>query len=76
MYKVEFVKTPSGPDAPVLHSELALTKSVEEAKDFADTHLPAVKAKFGANSYRIVDENNIRIAIGPEGYRDGGKPKG
>lgn len=65
MFKIEFVATPIGLETPVLHSELALTKSLEEAKDFADTHLSAVKAKYGANGYRIRDENNVQVAIGP-----------
>ena len=65
MYKVEFVATRSSAVAAVVHAELALTRSLEEAKDLADTHLPAIKAKYGATGYRIIDENNT-VVTGPK----------
>jgi hypothetical protein len=70
MYIIEYVSSPIGSDTPALHIELALGTTVEEAKDQADTHLRAAMAKFGARGYRILGEGNIRVAIGPEKYRE------
>lgn len=65
MFKIEFIAEPAGSNASIVHSELALTKSIEEARDFADTHLSAVKAKYGAGGYRIRNESNVEVASGP-----------
>ena len=65
MFKIEYFTIRFGPDAPEAHSELALTKSVEEAIDQAEAHLDGVRAKFGANGYRVVDEENHKVANGP-----------
>ena len=65
MFKIEYFVTRLGFDAPEVHSELALTKSVEEAIDQAESHLSQVRAKFGADGYRIVDEDKHRVATGP-----------
>jgi hypothetical protein len=70
MYIIEYVAMPIGLEPPALFSELALGSTAEEAKDQADTHLPAVMAKYGARGYRILDRNKQRVAIGPEGFRD------
>jgi len=64
MFKIEYFTIRSGPDAPEAHSELALTKSVEEAIDQAEAHLSGVRAKFGANGYRVVDEEKHTVATG------------
>ena len=65
MFKIEYFTIRLGPDAPEAHSELALTKSVEEAIDQAEAHLDGVRAKFGANGYRVVDEEKHTVATGP-----------
>ena len=70
MYIIEYVTTPIGPEPPALFSELALGSTPEEAKDQADTHLPAMIAKYGARGYRIIDKNKNRVAIGPAGFQD------
>ena len=70
MYIIEYVTKPIGPEPPALYSELALGSTTEEAKDQADTHLPAMIAKYAACGYRILDENKQRVAIGPEGFQD------
>jgi hypothetical protein len=70
MFIVQYVATPIGPDAPVLHSELVSGTCIEEAKDYANTHLPNAASKYGARGYRIMDQNNNRVAIGPEGFSD------
>ena len=36
--------------------------------DQADTHLPNMTAKFGAQGYRIIDSNKHCVAIGPVGF--------
>lgn len=70
MYIIEYVASPIGVEHPVLFDELALGSTPEEAKDQADTHLPAMKAKYGARGYRIFDKNKQRVATGPEGFQD------
>jgi hypothetical protein len=65
MFKIEYFTTRLGPDAPEVHSELALTKSVEEAIDQAEAHLSGVRAKFGVNGYRVLDEEKHTVATGP-----------
>lgn len=70
MFIVQYVATPIGLDAPVLHSELVAGSCIEEAKDYADTHLSNAIAKYGARGYQIMDQSNNRVAIGPEGFGD------
>lgn len=70
MYIIEYVATPVDAGPPALFSELALGSTPEEAKDQADTHLPAMRAKYGARGYRIIDKNKQRVAIGPAGFED------
>ncbi len=36
--------------------------------DQANTHLPRMKAKYGAQGYRIVDGDKRCVGIGPEGF--------
>ncbi len=68
MFIIEYVASPIGVEPPTLFDELALGSTLEEAKDQADTHLPAMKAKYGARGYRIFDKNKHRVAIGPSGF--------
>ncbi|MES1179671.1 MAG: hypothetical protein ABUL43_00585 [Hyphomicrobium sp.] len=68
MFIIEYIASPVGRDHPALFDELALGSTVEEAKDQADTHLPAMKAKYGAQGYRIFDKNKQRVAVGPPGF--------
>jgi len=69
MYVIEYLATPVG-KPPALLSELALGSTPEEAKDHADTRLPVLREKFGAQGYRILNKNNECIGIGPEGFLD------
>ncbi|MFT3732215.1 MAG: hypothetical protein QM780_12495 [Hyphomicrobium sp.] len=71
MFVIEYVASPIGVEHPVLFDELALGSTVEEAKDQADTHLPAMQAKYGARGYRIFDRDKRRVATGPAGFSDG-----
>ncbi|MBS0233275.1 MAG: hypothetical protein JSR99_07290 [Proteobacteria bacterium] len=71
MFIIEYVASPAGRDRPRVFDELALGSTIEEAKDQADVHLPAMKAKYGAQGYRIIDKNKQRVAVGPEGFSDG-----
>jgi hypothetical protein len=71
MFIIEYVASPAGRDHQTLFDELALGSTIEEAKDQADTHLPAMQAKYGARGYRIFDKNKQRVAWGPEGFTDG-----
>ena len=70
MYIIEYIALPSGPETPVLFSELALGSTPEEAKDHADMRLPALKQKYGAEGYRILNGNHECIGIGPVGFLD------
>lgn len=69
MYLIEYLSTSSN-QPPAIYTELALGSTAEEAMDQADTHLPHMTAKFGAQGYRIVDRNKQCVAIGPEGFLD------
>jgi hypothetical protein len=70
MFIIEYVASPIGVEHPALFDELALGSTVEEAKDQADTHLPAMKAKYGAHGYRIIDRDKRHVAFGPPGFVD------
>ena len=70
MYLIEYIAMSSSGERPVLLSELALGSTPEEAKDHADTRLPILREKYGAQGYRILNKNNECIAIGPVGFLD------
>lgn len=70
MFIIEYVASPAGKDRSKVFDELALGSTVEEAKDQADTHLPTMKAKYGAQGYRIFDRDKRRVAVGPKGFCD------
>jgi hypothetical protein len=65
LFIIEYFTRRAGPDAPPLHSELALGHSLEEAKDQAESHFTAARAKFGASGYRILDEEKQLVGGGP-----------
>ncbi|CCB66486.1 hypothetical protein [Hyphomicrobium sp. MC1] len=67
MYIIEYLSTPAG-QQPTIHMELALGSTAEEAMDQADTHLPKMAAKYGAQSYRIIDRDKRCVGIGPIGF--------
>ncbi|MGO4682125.1 hypothetical protein [Hyphomicrobium sp. 2TAF46] len=67
MYLIEYLSAPAG-QPPTIYTELALGSTPEEAMDQADTHLPKMATKFGAQGYRIVDSNKQCVGIGPEGF--------
>lgn len=67
MYIIEYLSTPAG-QQPTVHIELALGSTAEEAMDQADTHLPKMASKYGAQSYRIIDSDKRCIGIGPIGF--------
>ncbi|MBY0559803.1 hypothetical protein [Hyphomicrobium sp.] len=67
MYLIEYLSTPAG-QPPTIYTELALGSTPEEAMDQADTHLPKMATKFGAQGYRIIDSNKQCVGIGPEGF--------
>lgn len=67
VYIIEYLSTPAG-QQPTIHTELALGSTAEEAMDQADTHLPKMAAKFGAQSYRIIDRDKRCVGIGPIGF--------
>jgi hypothetical protein len=69
MYVIEYLAAPIG-QPPALLSELALGSTPEVAKDHADTRLPVLREKFGAQGYRIFDKNKQCIGIGPVGFLD------
>jgi len=67
MFIIEYLSiAPDGSRA--LHTELALGSTAEEAMDQANTHLPKMAAKYGAQSYRIINSNKDCIGIGPKGF--------
>lgn len=68
MYLIEYVAMPNVQGAPVLHSELALGTTVEEARDQADSHLAAASQKFGAKGYRILGKDSVQVAVGPTSH--------
>jgi hypothetical protein len=65
MFKIEYFSTRLGGSALEVHAELALTKSIEEAIDQAESHLKGARNKFGANEYRIMDADKRMVANGP-----------
>ncbi|MBS0239334.1 MAG: hypothetical protein JSR89_13000 [Proteobacteria bacterium] len=67
VYLIEYLSAPAG-QTPTIYTELALGSTPEEAMDQADTHLPKMATKFGAQGYRIIDSNKQCIGIGPEGF--------
>lgn len=68
MHIIEYLATSAGKEAPAIYTELALGSTAEEAMDQANTHLPRMKAKYGAQGYRIVDGDKRCVGIGPEGF--------
>lgn len=71
MFIIEYLATPKGGDCKQYYSELALGSTPEEARDQADTHMPAMSMKYGACAYRIFDSEKRCVAIGPEGIQGG-----
>ena len=67
MYLIEYLST-SANQPPATYTELALGSTAEEAMDQANTHLPKMTAKFGAQGYRIIDSNKHCVGIGPVGF--------
>ena len=68
MHIIEYLATPVGKEPRAIYTELALGSTAEEAMDQANTHLPKMTAKYGAQGYRIVDSNKQCVGIGPEGF--------
>jgi hypothetical protein len=68
VYIIEYLATTAGPEPPSLYMELALGSTPEEAMDQANTHLPSLTNKYGAQGYRILDSNKQCVGIGPEGF--------
>ncbi len=68
MHIIEYLATSAGKEPPAIYTELALGSTAEEAMDQANTHLPRMKAKYGAQGYRIVDGDKRCVGIGPEGF--------
>ncbi len=67
MHIIEYLATSAG-KPPAVYTELALGSTPEEAMDQANTHLPRMKAKYGAQGYRIVDSDKRCVGLGPEGF--------
>lgn len=68
MHIIEYLATSASKKSPAIYTELALGSTAEEAMDQANTHLPKMTAKYGAQSYRIIDSNKQCVGIGPEGF--------
>jgi hypothetical protein len=65
---IEYLATSAGNESRAIYTELALGSTAEEAMDQANTHLPKMAAKYGALSYRILDDHKRCVGIGPEGF--------
>ena len=60
MYVIEYVASPIGLNSPILHAELAIGCTVDEAIHQAVHRLPALNAKYGAEGYQIFDKHRAR----------------
>lgn len=67
MYLIEYLSTSTNRPSAT-YTELALGSTPEEAMDQANTHMPKLAAKFGAQSYRIIDPDKRCVGIGPVGF--------